>query len=125
MKKLTLALIVITIVIAISTFFKFFRQLKFSDQNPLITPTPEMISITMTPVPTSPYSDEVKAKVRSDFINTCHTQAKYDISVCTCAADYLSKNYSDTDLAKMYLQYHTTKKIPSALEAAANFCLKK
>jgi hypothetical protein len=125
MKNLKLGIIGILIIIVIGVLFRFMGKEKSINQNPTTTETTEKVSLTLTPVPTSQYSDEVKAKVRNDFINTCHTQGKYEISECNCAADYLSKNYSEADLAKMYLEYHNTKKAPSALEKAAEVCVKK
>jgi uncharacterized protein (UPF0333 family) len=123
MKNLKLGIIVLVIVIFIGITFGFTKKSKSTNQNSIVGTT-ENISITLTPIPTSQYSDEIKMKVRSDFINTCHTQGKYEISECNCAADYLSTKYSDIDLAKMYVEYHKTKKVPSALEEAANVCVK-
>jgi hypothetical protein len=123
MKNLKLVIIIILVIIVIGIFLQFTKKPKDTNQNPAITPPVETLVPTVTSTPSSQYSDEVRAKVRSEFINNCHTQGKYEISDCTCAADYLSKNYSDADLAKMYLEYHSSKKIPSAIETAANKCL--
>ena len=90
--------------------------------SPTQIPTTSPIQPSSTP---SKYSDALKAKVRSEFINTCNTTGHYAVSVCTCAADSLSKNYSETELAEMFIQYHTSNKIPSAITASINTCSAK
>lgn len=93
------------------------------------TETTQPIKATVTPEKPTPtpskYSEELKAKVRSNFISTCNSKGHYGIPVCTCGADYLSKNYSESDLAEMYLQYHSTNQPPAALQKALDFCTKK
>jgi hypothetical protein len=125
MKNIKLGIIIIVIIIGIGVFFQLTNKSKSTNQNPIINPPTETISPTVTPTPSSQYSDEIRAKVRSDFINSCHTKAKYSITVCNCAADYLSKNYSDEALAKMYLEYHTSNIVPKDLETAADVCNSK
>ncbi len=78
----------------------------------------------LTVAPTSAYSADVKAKVRAEFINSCHTKAEYSVKACTCTADYQAKNYSESQLAQFYLQYHTTGKISGAIQTIADNCNK-
>jgi len=125
MNNLKWGIVILAVIVVVAIFFQFRKKPKLTDQNPGLSLPTETLSATLTPAPPSQYSDEVRAKVRSDFINTCHTQGKYEVSVCNCAADYLADNYSETELAKMYVQYHSTKNIPSALEKAADKCLVK
>jgi hypothetical protein len=125
MKKSYLVIIIIAVIIllVVVLFKPKNRQPEKIDQIP--TPTLSMETpVLMTPTDSSKYSPELKAKVRSEFINTCHTKGKYTVAVCTCGADYLSANYSESDLAKMYLQYHTSNVVPKALEIAAEKCSK-
>ena len=77
------------------------------------------IVVTTTP---SKYSAEFRAKVRSDFINSCVTKGKQEIAVCNCTADYLSKNYSEAQLVNFFVQYHTSNKLPEEVNKAAVNC---
>ena len=86
---------------------------------PVASPSPT------TQPTTSGYSADTKARVRTEFVNTCVTKGHYSNSECNCAALYLANNYSETELAKMYIQYHSTSKVPAALEAAEKVCVKK
>jgi hypothetical protein len=79
---------------------------------------------TYTPSPTG-YSAELKAKVRSEFIGNCQTKGHYSVTECNCAADYLAKNYTESELAKIYIQYRTSSQVSAALDAASKVCLKK
>ena len=71
------------------------------------------------------YSASVKAKVRGEFIASCKTKGHYTSVVCDCAADYLAKNYSEAELGKIYVQYHTSDVVPAELEAARDACTTK
>jgi hypothetical protein len=82
---------------------------------PTIKPT---VMITSAPR----YSEAVKAQVRSEFIKNCTTKGHYSVSECNCAADYLAANYAETELAKIYVQYHSTSQVPNALVAAEKAC---
>ena len=124
MKKLGILLFV---VIAIVIVFLVFGPkssdviiVKPADIKMTVDPT-----ATIIPTPTSGYSAEVKSNVRSDFISSCTSKGHYSTTECNCSADYLSKNYSEAELAKIYVQYHSTNKVPSQLEAAAKACVKK
>jgi hypothetical protein len=126
MKILKLAIITTIAVVIVAVFiFKFTVNNKPTSQIQVTTqptPTPVVNPTQMPTTTSSQYSDSLKAKVRSEFINTCHTKAKYSVAVCTCGADYLSANYSESDLAKMYLEYHNSNVVPKALEAAEKNC---
>jgi hypothetical protein len=68
---------------------------------------------------TSGFSAAYRAKVRSNFMNDCAKTLGYgSTSECSCAADYLGAHYSDADLAKLYVQYHESGKIPEAIKTA-------
>ena len=90
--------------------------------SPIASPAESMSPSPSPSASTSQYSSAVKAKVRSEFITACNVQGHYTIAECNCAADYLAKNYSESELAKIYVEYHATKKISSQLEAAAKAC---
>jgi len=122
--KVIAVAIVVIIVIAILVLIPATKNKSVSPSSVVNSgqkPTTAPITATVT---SSGYSPELKAKVRTEFINTCHTKGNYSIAVCTCGADYLASNYSESDLAKMYLQYHTTNVVPKALEIAADKCTK-
>jgi hypothetical protein len=95
--------------------------------------SPSQISVfssTSTPKPTtkpatSKYSTELKAKVRNEFISNCKTKGHYSVTECNCAADYLAKNYTEAELAKIYVQYRNSSEVPAALEAASKACVSK
>ena len=130
MKNPKVIIAVIVVIIVILFIFKSVANNKSmapsaDNVSPIEKPTLVPVTPTTAPAVTqSKYSVELKAKVRSEFINTCHTKGKYSLAVCTCGADYLSANYSESDLAKMYLDYHTNNVVPKALEIAADKCSK-
>jgi hypothetical protein len=118
-------LVVVITVVAILLVIVFFKSDNKKSEKTEQVPTQVIETVVPPTLTTSPkYSPELKAKVRSEFIDNCHTKGKYTIAVCTCGADYLSANYSESDLAKMYLQYHTSNVVPNALEIAAEKCSK-
>ena len=83
-------------------------------------------TLTIVPTPaTTGYPAELKAKVRSQFISNCKTKGHYSAAECNCAADYLAKNYNESELTKIYVQYRVSSEIPAALEAASNACVSK
>jgi len=92
---------------------------------PSATPTPTLTPTVTTAPTTSKYSVEIKAKVRSEFIGNCKTKGHYSDTECNCAADYLAKNYSEEELAKIYIQYRMSSQVPAALEVASKVCVKK
>ena len=132
--KLGIILIAAAAVI-IGIVFIFTVNKKPNSQTPVAvdsTQTPTAgLSQTPTAVPTKAsvtsagYSPELKAEIRNDFINNCNKQGNYGIPVCSCAADYLSEKYSETELAKMYIQYHTSSQVPSAVRTAIDSCKSK
>jgi hypothetical protein len=113
--------VIIIVIVAVVIVFVFFTLKPTADNKPVTVQAPTPVPVIPTASP-SPYSAEIKAKIRSEFINTCHTKGRYSLAVCTCGADYLSANYSESDLAKMYLDYHATNVVPKALEVAADKC---
>jgi hypothetical protein len=82
--------------------------------------------VSVTPVSkanTSKYSDAAKAKIRSNFIDACKTKMGQEYgSQCNCGADYLASHYDEAVLARVYLEYHSTGKVPSEVQAAYNAC---
>jgi hypothetical protein len=95
-------------------------------QTPTSTPTATIIVTKPTPTPTeSKYSAATKAKVRSDFIASCISKGHYSSQICNCVADYLKNNYTEVELAKIYVQYHSTSQVPAVLETGLNKCLGK
>jgi hypothetical protein len=71
----------------------------------------------------SRFSPIIRAKVREEFISSCKNAYNGQYATkCECAADYLSSNYSEDQLAQMYKNYHTTKELPTELEKAIESC---
>lgn len=96
---------------------------------PAISPQPTLQitpQFTSTPTSSSKYSASIRAKVRAEFIKNCtnHYGQKY-ASACNCGADYLAANYSDDDLAKVYVEYHTTGKVTPEIQKAIDACQDK
>lgn len=118
-------LIIIVIIVTVFVIFQFVNHRPTTVKNHIsqLTPTPT-ISQTPTASPTASilYSDAVKTKVRSSFIDSCHTLGHYATAVCTCAADYLSKNYSESKLAEFFIQYHTSNQVPAAIKTSISAC---
>jgi hypothetical protein len=135
MKNSKLIIIILfAVIVVIGIIFQFTSKPKSTGQNqttaqptetPTVNPTQVPQNVSAKPTIPSQYSDALKAKIRSEFINTCHTLGKYTITACNCGADYLSANYSEDQLAKMYLDYHTTNIVPNALQKAADVCASK
>jgi hypothetical protein len=89
------------------------------------TANPTSITVTSTQKVTGPtrYPAAIRAKVRSDFINSCSdVVGRQHVSECNCAADYLAANYSDAQLAKLYLDYHLSTQVPGEIKAAIKSC---
>jgi hypothetical protein len=84
---------------------------------------------TSTPKPKSdslPLTTEFRAKVRSTFIDSCKAKVGQQYtSACNCAADYLSAHFTDTQLATIYVDYHSSTKLPAAVQAAYDACKDK
>jgi len=91
-------------------------------QAPVVSPVQSPTPTAVQPTASSKYSPALKAAIRSDFINSCNTRGHYGIQVCTCVADYLKNNYSETELTQMYIQYHTSGQISDAIKTAVNTC---
>jgi hypothetical protein len=90
--------------------------------------SPTVATERLTPAPTvkaNRFSPEVRAAVRKEFISNCQVKAKTTVAVCTCAADYLAKNYSDAQLEQIYVQYHSTSQVPSAIQSAVEQACKE
>jgi hypothetical protein len=116
--KLSLILTVAIFLIIGIIFFVSNRKASSPNQALIFNPTP-------TSVPVSKYSAELKARVREEFISNCQTKGHYSATECDCAANYLAKNYSEDELAKIYIQYRSSSQVPAALESARTACLKK
>jgi hypothetical protein len=131
--KLLIIIIVIAIVIA-GAIFVIANKSKSTNQipvatssqipleSPIQTPTTSPAAVQTSP---SGYSEALKTKVRSEFVSSCNTKGHYSIAICNCVADYLAKNYSETELAKIYVLYHSSGQIPSEVETSLSSCTKK
>jgi hypothetical protein len=97
------------------------RKAKFPSQISVFSSTPTLKPTTKPAA--SKYSAEIKAKVRNEFISNCETKGHYSATECNCAADYLAKNYTESELAKIYVQYKNSSEVPAALEAASKACV--
>ena len=121
MKITKLSLIIIVIIIGVVAIILATNHRSINKSKIIVaSPTP-----TVSPAPViSKYSAELKARVRSEFISNCETKGHYSATECSCAADYLAKNYTESELAKIYYQYKSSSEVSPALEAASKFCLK-
>jgi hypothetical protein len=115
-------MVVIVLIIGVMFLVGNNRKAKFPSQSSFFSSTP---TPALTTKPVSKYSAELKAKVRSEFIGNCETKGHYSVTECNCAADYLAKNYTESELAKIYVEYRESSQVPAALEAASKACVKK
>jgi hypothetical protein len=114
-------IVIIIVIIGIMFLIDNNHKNKFPSQTSVFSSTP---APTSTNKPTaSKYSAAVKAKVRNEFISNCQTKGHYSAIECNCAADYLAKNYTESELANIYLQYRNSSQVPAALEAASKACV--
>jgi hypothetical protein len=64
--------------------------------------------------------------MRSVFIANCKLKVGQQYaSACECGADYLATHYSDAQLEKAYIEYHSSNSIPSEVQAAYDACENK
>jgi len=68
------------------------------------------------------YSD-FKVGYRTSFIDSCKKSSGGNIQVCTCTANYLIKNYTETQLTEYSMQYKTSGQLPQALKTAVSVCV--
>lgn len=131
MKNLKIIITIVVIVLIVGVIFLFTANHKSAIQTkvvihptqiPVVSPVESPTPTAVQPTASSKYSEEFKAAVRKDFINSCNTRGHYEIAVCTCIADYLKKNYSETEIAQMYIQYHTSGQISGAIKTSVNIC---
>jgi mannitol-specific phosphotransferase system IIBC component len=98
-------------------------------QKPTVAEISPTQPTTGTPAATggiSKYSAETKAKIRSEFIASCKAGIGQQYgAVCNCGADYLAAKYSEAELARIYVEYHATSKIPTEVQAAYDACKNK
>ncbi len=115
--------IVIVVVIFVTAVVGFLIAKNNSPTHPAINPS-QTASPTQSPSPeasTTGITAAYRAKVRSDFMSDCVKTLGYgSTSECSCAADYLGAHYSDADLAKLYMEYHSSGKIPEAVKTAVS-----
>jgi len=90
------------------------------------TPEPTATIILATPTSTSKYTPEFRALARAAFIANCKAKVGQQYaSACSCGADYLAAHYTDAQLEKAYVEYHTSSKIPGEVQAAYDACKNK
>ena len=126
--KLPKLILIILIVIVGAAAFALAINSKPHNQSNANQTTTIIASPTLTIVPTpatTGYPAALKAKVRSQFISNCETKGHYSAAECNCAADYLAKNYNESEIAKIYVQYRVSSEIPTALVAARKACVSK
>jgi hypothetical protein len=91
-----------------------------------VNPEPTIIKVSPSPTSSSKYTPEFKAKARSEFITSCKLKVGQQYTTaCECGADYLAANYSDTQLEKAYVEYHSSNTIPAEVQAAYEACKNK
>jgi hypothetical protein len=122
--KVGLAIVVVVaLIIGIMFLVDNNHKANFPSQTSFFSSTPAPTSTTKPAA--SKYSAQLKAKVRSEFISNCETKGHYSATECNCAADYLAKNYTESELASIYVQYRNSSQVPAALEAASKACVRK
>ena len=134
--KLSLIIIIVVVLVAIAglIFRSGVNQKSVSKTTTSIpSPTSVVISpgqapkVSSTAAPAKPfgYSAAFKAKARSDFISGCNAKSNSGIPVCTCAAVYLAKNYSEAQLTEIYIQAKALNQVPGELKTALRNCSAK
>jgi hypothetical protein len=98
--------------------------------NSKLIQTTNNIQVVISPVPSetkvAQAEDSARAKIRSEFIANCKKEVGQQYTTaCNCAADYLSANYSDIELAKVYVKYHSSSQVPEEIKKAYNECKDK
>lgn len=108
------------LILALAVIIYFISVKSHKHEN--IPPSPSPVaSISPSPIPSpSSINPAVRAAVRVSFIKNCQSKGKASQGYCSCAADYLSKKYSDQELEKMYVDYHTSNKLPSDVMSAVD-----
>lgn len=103
-----------------------FLVIKNNSSKPSVAETATPVE-TASPEPsTLGVSTADREQVRSDFINDCtKVVGQSRVTDCTCTADYLATHYSDAELAKLYLQYHSSGTIPQEVKTAMSSCTSK
>jgi len=114
--------VVVVLIIGIMFLVNNNRKTTFPSQVSVANSTPTSMPTTK---PVSRYSAELKTRVRGEFISNCETKGHYSAIECNCAANYLAKNYTEDELAKIYIQYRTSSQVPAALDAASKACVNK
>ena len=89
----------------------------------------KVLQPTASPSPTtsaSPTPAVDRAKIRAEFISSCTKMVGQNhLSECNCTADYLSAHYNDIELAKLYVEYHSSNKVPAEIKTAVQSCTSK
>jgi hypothetical protein len=146
MNKSTKIIGIIIVVVIVAALVIFLTNNKQMIAKPAQTPTTDNTTISPTPLVESPsqikvshtptstitpktevnstqYTDEFRAQVRNTFIANCKAKlGQQYASNCACGADYLTAHYTDAELTKIYLEYHSSSQIPKEVQAAYNAC---
>jgi hypothetical protein len=92
----------------------------------VVTSIPTATIVPAIPTSASKYTPEFRAKARSAFIASCKLKVGQQYaSECECGADYLAAHYTDAQLEKAYIEYHSGNNIPSEVQAAYDACKNK
>jgi hypothetical protein len=124
-------LVIIALVSCTAIFLVFNKHSDIKEVNIDTKPTAVTSIPTVTIVPTIPnnaskYTPEFRTRARSAFIASCKLKVGQQYaSACECGADYLAAHYTDSQLEKAYIEYHSGNNIPSEIRAAYDACENK
>jgi hypothetical protein len=127
-------IVIIVLITALAVFLTMNKQPGApSGQTPMTentNPTQKVVSPSQTSTITpktetnsTKYTAEFREKVRNIFIANCKIKIGQQYTKeCTCGADYLASHYTDTELEKVYLEYHSSTSVPKEIQAAYDAC---
>jgi hypothetical protein len=102
------------------------QEVKAATESSAVTPMPTPTVIPITPAPTSKYSPAFRAMARAAFISGCKAKVGQQYgAACNCGADYLAAHYTDSQLEKIYVEYHSGNQVPSEVRTAYDACKDK
>jgi hypothetical protein len=111
----------VLVLVLLAIIFLSIKPTKISTQQ--INPSPTAVVSSPTPTIASKYTSAFRAMARAKFIESCKAKVGQQYTTaCNCGADYLAAHYTDAQLEKAYIVYHSSNKIPSEIQAAYDAC---
>jgi hypothetical protein len=130
-KKSTVVIVIIILIVLVSIIIMLFdKRLKSKtikiDSKPVNDSSVATPTLSLTPTSTSKYSPSLRAGARNSFIANCKLKVGQQYTeACECGADYLAAHYTDEQLEKVYIEYHSSNNIPSEIQTAYDACRNK